>query len=180
MRLFVAIELPAAARDRLADVVRPLEARYPALRWTPPDRWHVTLRFLGPTRPSDLAPLNASLADVAGSSRAFRPVLAGWGSFPRASRTSVLWVGLHDPDAALAQLAGAVERALSATWGPADHPFMAHVTVARAARPVRLTIAELPALPTAPFTIRALTLMRSSTGRAGPRYETIERHGFPR
>ena len=43
MRLFVALDLPAATRTRLYWVAGGL----PGARWVPPENYHVTLRFIG-------------------------------------------------------------------------------------------------------------------------------------
>ena len=43
MRLFVALDLPWPARERLAS----LGGGIPGARWTPPENLHMTLRFIG-------------------------------------------------------------------------------------------------------------------------------------
>jgi 2'-5' RNA ligase len=45
--LFVAVLPPLEVVGALAEAVRPLRAGAPGLRWVPPERWHVTLAFLG-------------------------------------------------------------------------------------------------------------------------------------
>ncbi|MBW3548710.1 MAG: hypothetical protein KY452_11325, partial [Actinobacteria bacterium] len=45
MRLFVAVRPPPEVVATLATLDRP---ERPGLRWTPPEQWHVTLRFFGP------------------------------------------------------------------------------------------------------------------------------------
>ncbi|HJV08482.1 MAG TPA: 2'-5' RNA ligase family protein, partial [Acidimicrobiales bacterium] len=57
-RLFVAVWPPDDVLDLVAALERPDVA---GLRWTRPDQWHVTLRFLGET---ELAPVVAALGHV--------------------------------------------------------------------------------------------------------------------
>ncbi len=60
MRCFVAVLPPPGVLDVLARLDRPAA---PGVRWTHPDQWHVTLRFLGEVDPGEasaaLAGLNA-------------------------------------------------------------------------------------------------------------------------
>ena len=51
LRLFLALELPEAARSQLARVADELAARDPALRAVAPESLHLTLVFLGATPP---------------------------------------------------------------------------------------------------------------------------------
>ncbi|MDP9386758.1 MAG: hypothetical protein M3Q48_02235, partial [Actinomycetota bacterium] len=63
MRLFVAVWPPADVVDGLAALPRP---EVPGLRWTAPEQWHVTLRFLGEV---DLAAARRAFAatDITGA-----------------------------------------------------------------------------------------------------------------
>lgn len=42
-RIFIALPLPSPVRAVLQTLEQPLAG----VRWTPPEQWHVTLRFLG-------------------------------------------------------------------------------------------------------------------------------------
>ena len=46
MRLFVALDLPWALRERLAMLSG---SGIPGARWVPPENYHLTLRFIGET-----------------------------------------------------------------------------------------------------------------------------------
>jgi len=59
VRLFVAVWPSDEVVDALAALPRP-EA--PGLRWTRPDQWHVTLRFLGEAEPDVAAGALGALA----------------------------------------------------------------------------------------------------------------------
>src|SRR5439155_569755 len=49
LRLFVAVDLPAAVKAQLAETVTPFQGRIPDARWTNAGGWHVTLKFLWAT-----------------------------------------------------------------------------------------------------------------------------------
>ena len=116
-RLFVAVWPPDYVLRVLAEMPRPA---VDGLRWTKPERLHVTLRFLGQC---DEAPVAAALA--AADLPPARVVLG-----PRVKRLGrgVLMVPAHGLD----ELAAAVEAAIAGLdLPPADHHFTGHLTVAR-------------------------------------------------
>ncbi len=49
MRLFVALDIDAAIRQRLPEFVSDLRAHVPGVRFVGPETFHVTLKFLGET-----------------------------------------------------------------------------------------------------------------------------------
>ena len=121
------------------------------LRWTAPERLHVTLRFLGQCNESEV---EAALA--AADLPAARATLG-----PRAKRLGrgVLMIPVQGLD----DLAAAVEAAISQVGlPPLDHPFTGHLTVARFKR--RPPSGYRPALE-ASFAVHEITLVR--TERSG-------------
>lgn len=123
-RLFVGLELPELARQRLALVGGPL----PGAKWIEAGNMHITLRFAGDidNRQADewvgfldqirLPPLEILIRDVG----------AFGGNEPR-----TIWAGVEG-GAALEQLQRAVERAARAAGlAPESKPFKPHVTLAR-------------------------------------------------
>jgi 2'-5' RNA ligase len=125
MRLFVALDLPHATRQRLSD----LAIGVPGARWVPPENYHITLRFIGEA-PRHLAEeLDLGLAALRG--RAFELTLAGVGTAEKAGRVSALRVGV-ERNQALDHLQAKVETALQrAGLPPERRRFTPHVTLAR-------------------------------------------------
>jgi 2'-5' RNA ligase len=103
-----------------------------APRWSTPDRWHLTLLFLGDV-PADRVP---ELIDVAAPAVAAAPAmtlrLAGGGRFGSLRRPQVAWAGLDGDVGPLVDLAGrltAVARSLR--LAVEDRPFRPHLTLGR-------------------------------------------------
>ena len=162
VRLFVAVWPDAATLEVLSALARP---ELPGVRWTRPEQWHVTLRFLGDADPggvaSRLAPAAQGLAAVAAS---MGPACALLG------RTV-----LHVPVAGLESLAAAVGEA-TADLGQPPRPggFHGHLTLARGRHPSDLR--SLVGRPVASsWPVPEVTLVSSVTGRGGSRYEVIGR-----
>ena len=172
-RCFVAAPIPPGLRASLAKVVAPWGAD-PALRWSAPESWHLTLAFLGAVDPKTVDEVRARASEVAGRHAAMRLVAGGIGAFPSASRARVVWYGVQDHDGRLAALAGDLARSLRLD---AESPFRAHVTLARVRRgsaDLRGWLAEASASsPAGMLDVRQLDLMRSHLGQGAPRYETL-------
>jgi 2'-5' RNA ligase len=133
-RLFVAVMLPGPVAAALATVAEGLARRAQAvgvpISWTAPSDYHLTLRYLGPTR---IAAEPAVIDAVADAVEGLAPVplqLAGLGAFDSPDRARVVWAGVTGPG--LAELAQRIDAALQAI-GVAElaRPFAAHITLGR-------------------------------------------------
>jgi 2'-5' RNA ligase len=135
MRLFVALEIPAAVRDNLVALIDELRAadasssKYRA-RWMRPENLHVTLKFIGQADPGKLDAIRTTLAEVRSGSEVdlrFR----GLGSFPNDKRPRVLWVGTEASDN-LGPLAAEIDACMERLGIPREtRDFAPHITLAR-------------------------------------------------
>jgi RNA 2',3'-cyclic 3'-phosphodiesterase len=130
----------------------------PDLRWSKPEQRHLTVKFFGPV--PDAAALTEFVADSVLPREPFTLTLGGGGAFPNARRASVLWLGVREGEAALAELA-----APFAATSPADgRSFHAHLTLARVARrrDLRAAVAALDACgESQPWTVDEVVLFES-------------------
>jgi RNA 2',3'-cyclic 3'-phosphodiesterase len=177
-RLFVALELPAPARDALARWRESVLRGMPALRPVPVEYLHATLCFLGPQRAQEIDEVAAACGVAAGEPVA--EARLGEAVWLPARRPRVLAVRLEDASGALARIQAALSSALVAGgwYAPESRPFLAHVTVARVARDARLKAPRLgaPALarpPAVDVRCSRVTLYRSRLGSGGARYEPL-------
>jgi len=156
-RLFVAVWPPRDVVELLAGLPRP-EVR--GVRWTTPEQWHVTLRFLGEADP-DAA--RAALATLDGNR--CEAVLG-----PHVSRLgrSVLVVAVDG----LSDVAGAVARATAVIGRPPEsRPFRGHLTLARLKDGARLRLrVDLHAR----WPVRSVTLVQSRLRPGGAAYEILD------
>jgi RNA 2',3'-cyclic 3'-phosphodiesterase len=134
LRLFVAISIPEPFRDEIARVQRELESIAPprAIRWTRPEQFHVTLRFLGGVPAAHLENLKAAVGAVCANVRPLQLRAAGVGFFPNARRPRVIWVGIQDAEQLLINLQKQIEAAVQPfTAERGAENFTGHVTLAR-------------------------------------------------
>ena len=132
MRLFVALNLPAAVRQAAWAAVEPLRAAAPSgVTWVREDALHVTLRFLDDRSPEFAADLASRLTGALTRAALPRVELATVGAFPDLRRPRVLWLG-GPTNSALTELYHHVEHSCSALGVEAEpRPFRLHVTIGR-------------------------------------------------
>lgn len=166
MRLFVGIGLPGQIVELLETLPRPA---VPRLRWTTPEQWHLTLRFLGDVdRPAEVIDaVRDALADVGeGAVEAVLGPATRW--FPGETV-------LHVPVAGLETLAGPV-REHTAPWAAErGQAFSGHITLART-RGREPGPTELAGTPVAGcFIVTDVAVFASSLRPSGAVYEVLER-----
>jgi 2'-5' RNA ligase len=135
VRLFVALEIPAAVRDNLAaqinelrDLRAPLAAK--RLRWVRPENLHVTLKFIGEVEAAKLDGIRSALTAI-GLDAPVGLDFRGLGFFPDEKYPRVLWVGLH-ASGNLPVLASDIDRTLEGQGIARDErAFAPHLTLAR-------------------------------------------------
>ena len=178
LRLFVAVDVPDPVKAGLEETVSAYRDRIPGARWTRPDGWHVTLKFLGGTWPRLVDDVRAAVAGAAGGAEAFESRLTELGVFPSKRRARVVWAGLLDPDGRLAGIAKDLDERLADHFVPEERQLTPHLTVARLAPPRDL--AEFApdlvgtAVTSAPFRVDHLVLYRSRLSPRGATYEAME------
>ncbi len=174
VRLFVALDLPAAARTALADWGARIAAGQPGVRAVAADSLHVTLCFIG-ARPAgvlELDRLGAACEIVAGAGAVELSVEGALVLPPR--RPRVLAVELRDSGGALGPIQTALSGRLASlgAYRPERRPFLPHVTVARVrAGGPRLSVADLPEPPALSLIGTTVTLYESRLGSGPARYE---------
>lgn len=176
MRLFAALEVPAHVARPLDQALAGVRERFDRLRWTGPDRWHLTVAFLGQVD-APLEVVEDALAPAAAAAPG--PVgmrLAGAGRFG----SRVLWLTVEDePDGAVTALGADAQERLAAADLPVDRkPVRPHLTLARSRKgaSVRKRVVEAVPEVDATWTARDLVVFRSHLGGGRPaRYEALSR-----
>jgi RNA 2',3'-cyclic 3'-phosphodiesterase len=162
-RLFVGVWPPPEVAAAVAALTRP---PLPSLRWTTPDQWHVTLRFLGEVPGEEVGPLAEALREAA---PAWPAVEARLGPATVRLDRSLLVA----PVTGLGDLAAAVAAATRAVGPRPTRAFTGHLTLARGRgrHPVRADLAgeEVAAV----WTVGEVALVRSRLHPDGARYDDV-------
>jgi RNA 2',3'-cyclic 3'-phosphodiesterase len=132
MRIFVALDIDDAIRERIAQFVDGVNNFAPDARWVKPESLHVTLKFIGEQPDETVEKIKAALQTVnAGPTQIhFR----GYGFFPTAKSARVFWVGMN-ADSQLASLATIIDEKMNGIGIPKEErAFSPHLTLARGGR----------------------------------------------
>ena len=165
-RLFVAVDPPPSAREHLLRAVAPLRDAPGAPRWAAPERWHLTLLFLGAVPEERVGPLTAATGTVVAAAPAMELRLAGAGRFGSVRRPQVFWAGLDGDVPSLVELGLPVE----------DRSFRPHLTLGRwpPRRPADGTLPERLAGYTGPaWPVTEVRLVESHLGGKATRHEVL-------
>ena len=173
MRLFVAAFLPGEARDALRSYAQSLSGEVAGVRWEPPEKFHVTLRFLGEVAEADVGSLSRDVGERVSGSGGVESGFSGLRVFPGRKSPRVLAVSLSRGPR-FSRLFEAVEAAvLKNGFGGTKGKFVPHVTIGRVrgsfggARGVSGPGGER-------FVIRSVGLVGSELRPGGSRYSLLE------
>src|SRR4051812_2092095 len=188
MRLFVALDIDQAIRERLAAYLAGLKKLVPNIKWVPAESLHVTLKFIGEFPEPRLDELKRALATI--GEQPFQLSFRNSGFFtPRSPR--MFWAGI-EAGHELKALAAAVD-AILVPLGIAQEArdFTPHLTLARTGsgrpqgarsdrnKPVMLELkARVEAMPPPDFgtmTAQDFFLYQSKTAPTGAVYTKLQR-----
>lgn len=189
MRIFIALDINDAIRQRIARFMDGVRGFAPGARWVKPESLHVTLKFIGEKPATAVEEIKRALSSIRAE-----PVelnFRGHGFFPTVNAARVFWIGIESGPK-LARLATAVDEAVKAVGiAPEERPFSPHLTLARRAggsgaprwhkgdslnRDFRLLQEKLAALPSPEFgtmTAHEFFLYESRLRREGAQYIKI-------
>jgi 2'-5' RNA ligase len=182
-RLFVAITVPDAVREEVLRVQGQLQPLVPhgVVRWTKPEQFHLTLRFLGDVPAAHIGSLQESIRAACTRTTPLHLYAQNVGFFPNAHSPRVIWVGIHDRENRLVTFQKQIEGAVrSYTAERGGEQFAGHITLGRFKQYNHLAIRELvdraDAIKSRLFgewTARNIEIIRSELQPAGSRYASL-------
>ncbi len=181
LRLFFAIELADEIKNKLNILIQHLREQPGGkhLKWSPVEKLHITLRFLGQTSREKMLLCLQQVKEHIAAIPAFNLQLATHIiTFP--PHHSRMIAMLSPLTVELARLYQAVEQAaVHAGFMPETRPFLPHITLVRVPNWHHQTMSELiasaPHLDLPPQTISYITLFRSDAANDGQVYKVVER-----
>lgn len=181
VRGFVALPCPTGILEAIEDALPEWRDLGGRVRWTPPERVHLTLRFLGESAPDQIAAVRRGLRGIAEETDPLEVRPTEVGAFPHWRRPRVVWLGM-DGGEPLSRLADRVEEvALSAGFEADDRDFRPHLTLARVKgrRGVKRVVRAVRAWrsPEEPEIVDEMILFESELRSDGALHVPIER--FP-
>ena len=179
VRAFLALEIPAAQREAIAEGQQRLRSSLPPARWVRARNQHLTLKFLGEVAGEGLHALAGDLRPALAPLPVVTVEMTGAGFFPDRRRPRVAWIG--------GRAEGAVEVVAAVDRVAAEHgferqsrPWALHVTQARLRRAwpsgaVRAFLRWGGELALEPFVCAEVVLFESQLTPDGAIYTALER-----
>ena len=184
MRLFVGVDINPQVVERIAECLdelrRRVAQRAPRARisWVPPDRLHVTIRFIGEASESRASEIAASLSPTLPLDP-FEAIFTGIGAFPLHGPPRVLWAGIGSGVEPFVALEREVTARLDACGiPPEERPYHPHVTIARVREPAgvraRPLLDEFHARAFGASSVETITLFQSRLSPKGSVYVPLQ------
>jgi len=132
VRTFLALDVDAAIRRRLAAIASELCIDGATVRPVARDNIHVTLNFLGEVADAALNDVCLAVADVAATVEPFEFVVRSVRCMPPRGRPRIVWADVDDPTGRLATLQKDLTGAMADLGFRPDHRrYQPHLTIAR-------------------------------------------------
>jgi len=182
LRLFVALSVPAEVKERIVATQHALKkVAGQGVRWTSPEQFHLTLRFLGSVDTEKVEGLISALQNACGRFGPLKLRASQIGFFPRPRSPRVIWVGVTDEEERLRLLYSQIQSATNpfTNEGPEDR-FKGHVTLGRVKEIGRNEADRLEHMATdlsetlfGSWTTRQIELIRSQLSPRGAVYSLV-------
>jgi 2'-5' RNA ligase len=196
MRLFIAVDLDDAIRERISLFMEGVRPFAPDARWLKPESLHVTLKFIGEQPEAGVQKIKETLTAMV--SNPIEIHFRGYGFFPNPKAARVFWIGMEaGPE--LAALAAAIDDTMPALGIPKEErAFSPHLTLARGLggsgsprwrkedrpnpvfAPLQNRLASLTTAEFGTMTARAFFLYQSQLSPKGSKYTKLARFPFAR
>ncbi len=178
IRSFVALPATTTVRERLTEIQQELIQTLPDVKWDSPEKFHITLKFLGNVEPQLLEKLIVALRPVATQLPAFELIYQDVGAFPSITRPRVIWIGTSPNDALLSLQRQVEETCARFGFPKEDRAFHPHITLGRvkSSRNIHRLTDKLKSTTLEPTHSRCteLLVMRSDLRPAGSVYSVLK------
>jgi 2'-5' RNA ligase len=134
-RLFVALAAPDAVKSEIEKAQNELRQALPdgSVRWTRPDHFHLTLRFLGNVAVERIDALSENLRIACRDFAPMKVRAERVGFFPERGFPRVIWVAVGEQNQELIRLHRAIQTSTTEfTSEPPENEFAGHITLGRA------------------------------------------------
>ncbi|MBI5048749.1 MAG: RNA 2',3'-cyclic phosphodiesterase [Deltaproteobacteria bacterium] len=132
IRAFIAIELPAKISEELNRVQKELKDGVNKVTWIKTGNVHLTIKFLGDIEAKKVNSIEQVLESVACKSHVFNITIKRTGVFPSMDSPRIIWVGVEENGANLAQLYNNLEDSLTTLgFEKEERTFKPHLTMGR-------------------------------------------------
>jgi 2'-5' RNA ligase len=113
IRIFIAFETPPSIREIISSLATHLQESHADVRWESPDKFHITIKFLGDLEEHRLPVIITLVENICRQYTPFGVIYKDLGTFPNRNQPKVVWIGCDNPDGTLGKLKIALDRDLA-------------------------------------------------------------------
>lgn len=184
MRTFIAVELPPQIKEYLSSLQADFKSCNADVKWVEPQNIHITLKFLGEVKEEKIPLIKKIMDDLSRQINSFSVNLSSLGAFPNIESARVIWVGIKKGEKELTYLNRLLEEELSKLGIPKEKKaFSCHITLGRLRSNFNyqklkekiLRCLQEPLQKTEDFTVKSISLFKSTLTGLGPIYEALYR-----
>lgn len=179
IRAFICFKLPGRIISSIRGLQKSMHNSGLQVRWVRPENIHLTIKFLGNIRVSDINDIEIAVQETAVN---FSPLLlsaGGAGVFPNIRKPRVIWTGIEGQRKELVDLQKMLAEKLGCIGFPKEtRPFKGHLTIGRLkgrvdSRKLAENISRVNSFTTKQFFCDRIFLMQSELKPSGPIYSRL-------
>ena len=182
MRCFIALPVSAEVKAEAAKIQAKITRENPGavVKWTEPENFHLTLKFLGEISEAEAERVKNILVELAGRHNAFSCGLKRFSGFPNLKQPNVLVIELEGGEKEGRELWQDLDAALTSAGFvfEDEKPWRPHLTLGRVKDGARFSNLEKISVAPVSWTIDNLEFFKSTLTPAGPKYEKIGEWGL--
>ena len=178
IRSFIALPTPDTVKADISRIQLELKQEYADVKWESPEKFHITLKFLGNVKLQVLEKLIPALQTTLQHTPPFELIYQSIGAFPTMDKPRVIWVGAMINDSILSLHKSIDELCEQFGFAKDDRSFHPHITLGRVKkdRNILSLTEKLKNLTFVPTNSRCteLLVMRSDLHPSGSAYTVVQ------
>lgn len=181
-RAFLSLNFDDLLKLKIAEIQKELQKKlsgYP-VKWENPEKFHMTVRFLGDVTEEVLAEIKDGLDKARFGFRSINFHSKGIGFFPNPRRPNVVFTALEEEGNNSEVLVHEIDKVITSVGINPDKKFVAHITLGRFRRENRSGVNPDDLIEFEPFSVsfNSYYLMESKMDSKGSRYYVIKKFYF--
>ena len=182
IRAFLSLNLEDSVKFRIAEIQKELQLKLGShlIKWEKPEKFHLTVRFLGDVMENVVENLIVELENINWDFESLKFTSGGIGFFPNARKPNVVFIGLDEEETGSKKLVDNIDKILTEFGIKPDKKFVAHITLGRFRRENRKSVDEQDLVKFERFNVvfDSFYLMQSMLDSRGSKHYPVKQFYF--
>jgi 2'-5' RNA ligase len=182
IRAFLSLNLEDSVKFRIAEIQKELQKKLDnyLIKWENPEKFHLTVRFLGDIKENDAVNLIEELGNINWNFEKLKFTANGTGFFPNPRKPNVVFIGLNEDGNSSIELVDKIDKVITGFGIQPDKKFVAHITLGRFRRENRKSADTNNFAGFEPFSVNfdSYYLMESVLDYRGSKHYSVKQFFF--